>query len=100
MMQPVPFPLEGGRPGWGWETARVRPPQPSPIKGEGVIIDAVLTFFMLGNLRRSTVDFSHSDKVKQLQERLTRFMEANVYPAEPVFAAEVEENRRQGNAWV
>jgi acyl-CoA dehydrogenase len=46
------------------------------------------------------VDFSHSDKIKQLQERLTRFMEANVYPAEPAFAAEVEENRRQGNAWV
>jgi len=46
------------------------------------------------------VDFSHSDKVKQFQERLTRFMEVNVYPAEPVFAAEVEENRVQGNAWV
>ena len=46
------------------------------------------------------MDFSHSDKVKQLQERLARFMEANVYPSEPAFAAEVEENRRQGNAWV
>jgi acyl-CoA dehydrogenase len=46
------------------------------------------------------VDFSHSDKVKQLQERLTRFMEANIYPAEPVFAAEVAENRRKGDAWV
>jgi acyl-CoA dehydrogenase len=46
------------------------------------------------------MDFGYSDKVKQLQERLTRFMEANVYPAEPAFAAEVDENRRQGNAWV
>jgi acyl-CoA dehydrogenase len=46
------------------------------------------------------VDFTHSDKVKDLQARVTRFMEDNVYPAEPVFAAEVEENRRRGNAWV
>jgi len=46
------------------------------------------------------VDFSHSDKVKDLQARVTRFMEENVYPAEPVFAAEVEANRRRGNAWV
>jgi acyl-CoA dehydrogenase len=46
------------------------------------------------------VDFTHSDKVKDLQARVTRFMEENVYPAEPVFAAEVDENRRRGNAWV
>ena len=46
------------------------------------------------------MDFTHSDKVKDLQARVTRFMEENVYPAEPVFAAEVDENRRRGNAWV
>ena len=46
------------------------------------------------------MDFSHSDKVKDLQARVTRFMEDNIYPAEPVFAAEVEANRRRGNAWV
>jgi acyl-CoA dehydrogenase len=46
------------------------------------------------------VDFAHSDKVKDLQTRVTRFMDENIYPAEPVFAAEVEENRRRGNAWV
>jgi len=31
---------------------------------------------------------------------VARFMAENVYPAEPVFAAEVEANRRRGNAWV
>jgi acyl-CoA dehydrogenase len=46
------------------------------------------------------VDFAYSDKVKELTARVTRFMDENVYPAEPVFAAEVEENRRRGNAWV
>jgi acyl-CoA dehydrogenase len=46
------------------------------------------------------VDFSHSPKVADLQQRLTRFMEKHVYPAEPAFAAEVEANRRNGNPWV
>jgi acyl-CoA dehydrogenase len=46
------------------------------------------------------VDFAYSDKVKDLQARLVRFMDENVYPAEPAFAAEVEANRRAGNAWV
>ncbi len=46
------------------------------------------------------MDFAYSDKVRELQARLTRFMEENVYPAEPVFAAEVDENGRRGNAWV
>jgi acyl-CoA dehydrogenase len=46
------------------------------------------------------VDFAHSQKVNELAERLTRFMSGNVYPAEPVFAAEVLAHRRNGNAWV
>jgi acyl-CoA dehydrogenase len=46
------------------------------------------------------MDFAYSDRVEDLRARLTRFMEENVYPAEPVFAAEVEANRRNGNAWV
>ncbi len=46
------------------------------------------------------MDFEHSVKVKDLAARLTRFMDENVYPAEPVFAAEVAENRRRGNPWV
>jgi acyl-CoA dehydrogenase len=45
------------------------------------------------------MDFSHSDKVRDLQERLTRFMDEHVYPAEPLFHKELEENRRAGNPW-
>ena len=46
------------------------------------------------------MDFAYSPKVKDLAARVTRFMDENVYPAEPVFAAEVEANRKRGNAWV
>ena len=46
------------------------------------------------------MDFSHSRRVVELQGRLTRFMDEHVYPAEAAFAAEVESNRRAGNAWV
>lgn len=45
------------------------------------------------------MDFSHSDKVRHLQERVTRFMHDEVYPAEPAFRDEVEAHRRQGNPW-
>jgi len=46
------------------------------------------------------VDFDYSGKVQDLQARLTRFMEENVYPAESAFAAEVLANRQSGNAWI
>ncbi len=46
------------------------------------------------------MDFDYSGKVQDLQARLTRFMEENVYPAEPAFAAEVLANRQSGNAWI
>src|SRR5437762_14239357 len=46
------------------------------------------------------MDFEHSPKVKDLAARLTRFMDDHVYPAEPVFAAEVEDNRKCGDPWV
>ena len=46
------------------------------------------------------MDFDYSGKVRDLQARLTRFMEDNVYPAEAPFAAEVLVNRNAGNAWV
>jgi acyl-CoA dehydrogenase len=45
------------------------------------------------------MDFSHSDKVRVLQEQLTGFMDAHVYPAEAPFEEEVEANRRRGNPW-
>jgi acyl-CoA dehydrogenase len=45
------------------------------------------------------MDFSHSDKVRELQERLARFMDDHVYPAEPLYHQELEANRRAGNPW-
>ena len=46
------------------------------------------------------MDFEYSPKVQDLQARLTAFMEENIYPAEAVYHAEVEANRKAGNAWV
>lgn len=46
------------------------------------------------------MDFSPSPKVRELQARLTRFMDEQVYPNESVFEHEVAANRAAGNAWV
>ncbi|WP_027819217.1 acyl-CoA dehydrogenase family protein [Paraburkholderia bannensis] len=45
------------------------------------------------------MNFEHSGKVKELQARLTAFMEQHVYPAEKQFAAEMDAARRAGNPW-
>jgi len=45
------------------------------------------------------MDFEYSDKVKGLQQRVTAFMEEHVYPNEHAFEAEVDANRKAGNAW-
>src|SRR5262245_28451018 len=46
------------------------------------------------------VDFAYSDRVRALQAKLERFMQAHVYPNERRFREEVEANRAKGNAWV
>src|SRR5271167_3074246 len=45
------------------------------------------------------MDFSHSDKVRFLQEQVNGFMDAHVYPAEPRFHEELAKNRLSGNPW-
>ena len=45
------------------------------------------------------MNFSHSDKVRELQQRVTAFMETLVYPAEGRFQEESARNRRGGNPW-
>ncbi|HEV3428053.1 MAG TPA: acyl-CoA dehydrogenase family protein [Paraburkholderia sp.] len=45
------------------------------------------------------MNFEHSGKVKELQARLTAFMEQYVYPAEQQFATEMDAARRAGNPW-
>jgi acyl-CoA dehydrogenase len=46
------------------------------------------------------MDFAYSDKVRALQAKLERFMQAHVYPNEGRFHEEVEANRAKGNPWV
>ncbi len=46
------------------------------------------------------MDFAYSERTKQLQARLNAFMDEYIYPSEAKFEAEVEQNRRGGNAWV
>jgi acyl-CoA dehydrogenase len=46
------------------------------------------------------MNFSHSDKVGELQLRVSAFMESFVYPAESRFQDELARNRRGGNPWV
>ena len=46
------------------------------------------------------MNFSHSDRVRELQQRLSTFMERFVYPAESRFQDEVAQNRSGGNPWL
>jgi acyl-CoA dehydrogenase len=46
------------------------------------------------------MDFAYSDKVKSLQQKLRRFMDAHVYPNEHRYHEEVEANRAKGDPWV
>jgi acyl-CoA dehydrogenase len=45
------------------------------------------------------MNFSHSEKVRDLQHRLGEFMQRHVYPAEPRFDEEVAQNRKAANPW-
>jgi hypothetical protein len=46
------------------------------------------------------MDFEYSPKVKDLQQRVSAFMEEHVYPNEARFHEEITANRNAGNAWV
>ena len=46
------------------------------------------------------MDFTYSDKVLALRERVDRFMQEHVFPAEDPYFAEVEAQRHAGNPWV
>ena len=45
------------------------------------------------------MDFSYSDRVRELQQRVSGFMYEFIYPAEAHFHEEVAQNRRAGNVW-
>jgi len=46
------------------------------------------------------MDFEFSPKVKELQAKLTAFMERHVYASENTYWEEAEANRAKGNAWI
>ncbi len=46
------------------------------------------------------MNFEFSPQVKELQSRVSDFMEKHVYPNEARFLSEVDDNRRNGNAWI
>ena len=45
------------------------------------------------------MEFRYDDRTQELAGRLLDFMDGHVYPAEPVYAAQVEEAARAGNPW-
>jgi acyl-CoA dehydrogenase len=50
-------------------------------------------------LGRQQVDFAFDARTEELRERLLAFMDEAVYPAEPVFSAQVAEAAAQGVIW-
>jgi len=46
------------------------------------------------------MNFDYSPKVDQLRERLLAFFDEHIYPSEHRYHAEIEANRRAGNAWL
>jgi acyl-CoA dehydrogenase len=45
------------------------------------------------------MDFSYDVRTEEFRKRLLAFMDECVYPAEPVFAAQVQENTQAGRSW-
>ena len=46
------------------------------------------------------MNFEYSDKVKDLQKKVSSFMQEHVNPRESRFFEEIAENRAKGNAWI
>jgi len=46
------------------------------------------------------MDFDYSPRQRELMSRVQEFMERHVHPAEPVYAAQMEEATRKGNRWI
>ena len=45
------------------------------------------------------MDFDYSPRTRELQARLTAFMDRHIYPAEAAYWAEIEANTRAGKRW-
>ena len=49
--------------------------------------------------QEAVMDFEYSPRVRSLQARLLAFFDEHIYPNEARYAAEIDENRRAGNAF-
>ena len=45
------------------------------------------------------MSFQFSDRSKDLQIRISKFLDDHVYPAEEIYAKQMEEFTQQGNRW-
>ena len=45
------------------------------------------------------MDFDYSPKTKEMRERLLKFMDEHIYPAESQYAAELAANTAAGKRW-
>ena len=45
------------------------------------------------------MDFDYSPKTKELRERLLKFMDEHIYPAEAAYKAELQANTEAGKRW-
>src|SRR5581483_10883448 len=72
------------------------------LPGEVLHVRPITTFartVVCCRAAEAPMDFTYSQRTKDLQARVTAFMERYVYPGEKRFAAEVDEHRRKGNPW-
>ena len=46
------------------------------------------------------MDFDYSPRQREWMKKVGDFMNAHVYPAEPVYAKQMEEARAKGNPWI
>jgi alkylation response protein AidB-like acyl-CoA dehydrogenase len=46
------------------------------------------------------MDFDYSPRQRELMDRVQEFMDRHVHPAEPVYAAQMDEATRNGNRWI
>ncbi len=46
------------------------------------------------------MNFDYTPKVQALREKMLAFFDEHIYPNERAFAAEIAQNRQNGNAWI
>ena len=45
------------------------------------------------------MQLDNSDRSKELEIRISKFMDDHIFPAEPIYAKQMEEFTKEGNRW-